>query len=122
LLHERGLLIADRGDGSWLIKCPRDGFHSVGRAGDGSTLLFLPPGSGKGRIKCMHSCADLETDDWLDELGAAGVKPPKDLDDGPEGDLSAAADELEGRLLAVELAGDRITRIESPRKGDEVED
>lgn len=108
LLAERGDILRPRGDRAFVIRCPNVGHHSTGRDGDGSTLLYLPEGTGYGVIHCKHSgCIDFEIQDWLEVLGAGG-----------DGELCTACiesysidrDERYGLRLVLMLSGDGVPR------------
>jgi hypothetical protein len=68
-LRARGSVVRAHG-GAFVIRCPRESQHSCGRAGDGSTLLYLPAaGEQVGAIHCLHAhCAGLSVRDWLSEF------------------------------------------------------
>jgi len=56
LLQARGDIVSERHDGSFVIVCPRDHFHTTGAAGDGATVLFAPSIiGGPGAIHCFHA-------------------------------------------------------------------
>jgi hypothetical protein len=63
---------------SFVIVCPRQHTHSVGAAGDGSTLLHLPTWfAAPGFIDCKHaSCAHMRTArQWRRALGDGVSRP-----------------------------------------------
>jgi hypothetical protein len=71
LLQARGDIVGERHDGSFVIVCPRDRFHTTGAAGDGSTLLYPPAVfGGPGAIHCFHAgCTDLRSaKEWRREI------------------------------------------------------
>jgi hypothetical protein len=67
-----GAIVAAREDGSFTVRCPRDALHSVGRVGDGSTVLYPNKSwmGGPGFLLCRHSsCTHIRTArEWRREL------------------------------------------------------
>jgi hypothetical protein len=68
LLDNRGDVLGQHRDpGTFIVRCPHERVHSTGRAGDTSTLLYLPAaGEHLGALHCLHAhCASLRATDWL---------------------------------------------------------
>lgn len=66
-LQARGDVLRPHTRGAYVIRCPRESEHSIGRTGDGSTVLYLPSaGRELGAIHCLHaSHAGFRVADWL---------------------------------------------------------
>lgn len=67
LLRARGDIIRPHVDGAFVVRCPRECDHTVGRTGDGSTVLYPPAATEElGAIHCFHAhCTRLTARDWL---------------------------------------------------------
>jgi hypothetical protein len=85
--------------GSFLVKCPRERFHTTGKAGDGSTLLFVADVLfGPGAIHCKHAgCARVRSAKrWKREIAALDASERK-----------AAAGGCDSSRSALRAEGDR---------------
>lgn len=123
-LHERGLVLDEKTDGTLIVTCPWEHEHTMGTPGDDSTVYFPAGVNGQAEpgFRCLHGHCDARhlpqfldaigyepdySGEWTNYVAQAEAKAAEILravaDDRPDSDGILA----EARALERDLPGDK---------------
>lgn len=105
-LHEKGLVLDEKTDGTLIVTCPWEKEHTTGTAGDGSTVYFPAGTNGQAEpgFKCLHGhCDARHLSQFLDAIGYVTTEF-----ENLETQKAAALKQAEHLIESADIVGDSV--------------